>query len=467
MYIIVITSLSQIGIVTLLTSRDQDGTDNVATSNDPSVYLESHVAVVDESDRCIWNQGADGFIDVDNDDSFEIVPLRSSSIDDDSSVINSSSQKYNNPGIGKSDSNLEEDIDIIAFPYLQLDVKRRMMINIFDSTIAGCEISILPLMLHPNVTTERWFALTDFTTGEMCGKILVRLLFASAPTDTEAPVSTDQIAEQKEMLDFTSPIDEQHLQHRNDDLCSLPAASVIPTVSGGNTSSSTNTTSQQKLQEILNKRKELLSQTKGQGPANIMSVSSSAAALPVDAPSVSDWLRSSSSSSSSGISPVTNTLPPPAPAIDLVSTSMTDHNSTNSDCHTHSDVPENDDFVNSTNRIVSSSASANASTALHQSVTLDSGLTPDLTFDAPAEPDLSTATGLLLVEMDDRDDVSEVFIDDDEDDEDSSEDDNADAVQAELEQLSQEIHHMAHDIAATYPIDHSTGDPPSLLCNNI
>ena len=462
MYLIVITSLSQIGIVTLLTSRDQDGADKVATSNDPSVYLESHVAVVDESDRCIWNQGADGFIDVDNDDSFEIVPLRSSSIDDDSSGINSNSQKYSNPGISKSDSNLEEDIDISSFPYLQLDVKRRMMINIFDSTIAGCEISILPLMLHPNVTTERWFALTDFTTGEMCGKILVRLLFASAPTDTEATVNTDQIAEQKEMLEFTSPIDEQHLQqqHRNDDLCSLPAAPAIPTVSGGNTSSSTNTTSQQKLQEILNKRKELLSQTKGQGPANIMSVSSSATALPVDAPSLSDWLRSSSSSSSSEISPVTNTLPPPAPAIDLVSTSMTVHNSTNSD-------PENDDFGNSINRIDSSSASASASTAMHHSVTLDSGLTHDSTFDAPAEPDLSTATGLLLVEMDDRDDVSEVFIDDDEDDEDSSEDDNANAVQAELEQLSQEIHHMAHDIAATYPIDPSTGDPPSLLSDNI
>ena len=635
MCLIATSYVPQFGIATLLTSRDDESTDKAITSSDPPVFLESHVAVVDESDRCVWSQGTEGFIDVDNDDSLEIVSLGRSSIDDIHSSI-TNNQNNSQRGTSSSTADLGNEVDVSVFPYLQLDVKRRMMISIFDSTIAGCEISILPLMLHPNVTTERWFALTDFTTGEVCGKILVRLLFVSPQTDTAVTVGQGLTAAGQEekvrslpavsqslpvagrgdakglgpgaspcSLDEANAImssmsindqqqhqqqQQQQQQHLNEHLSNPPAAGTSTsnlvtessdpdnsnhhtiTKSSGSTSTSTssntNTSAQQKLQEILNKRKELLSQTKapgqglsqapgltqeqgltqgqeltqapvltqGQGLANATSVpSESTAAITAAAPSVSDWLRSSSSSSSSsaGTSVLPALVPPTTPttatvaadsktmtdagAVDTAHTHTHTHNPSStsptnethpspvdtllssSQAQTNNDGEDNDDPLNN-NAIMTSagyshapgndsshninhdinhssnstSGATTAVAAVHSAALdadLDPGATPNPIFNQASalssEPDLSMTNEAPLVEMEDRDDVSEVFIDDDDDDdEESSDDDDAEAVQAELEQLSREINNMAHDIAATCPVESPAGDPPSASTNN-
>jgi len=61
--------------------------------------------------------------------------------------------------------------------YFSLNIQLwRNMMFVFDSLIASVTISIVPVVLNPNIVTERWFALTN-DAGEKCGMALLRLVF--------------------------------------------------------------------------------------------------------------------------------------------------------------------------------------------------------------------------------------------------------------------------------------------------
>lgn len=72
--------------------------------------------------------------------------------------------------------------------YFSLNIQLwRNMMFLFDSLIASVTISIVPVVMNPNVVTERWFALTN-DAGEKCGMALLRLVFEPS-TDAKVQLS--------------------------------------------------------------------------------------------------------------------------------------------------------------------------------------------------------------------------------------------------------------------------------------
>ena len=146
--------------------------DSQHQAEEPPPVLESAVATVGDGHRCAWTQGAgDVGIDVDNDDSLEIVTLPATD------------------GTGGNTVDADADADIDAWPTLRLELKRRAMLRLFDSAVASCEVSIVPLIAHPNTVAERWFGLTDVATGEACGRLQLQLLFVPAPPAQLTPTN--------------------------------------------------------------------------------------------------------------------------------------------------------------------------------------------------------------------------------------------------------------------------------------
>jgi hypothetical protein len=95
--------------------------------------LESAVATVGEEHRCTWTKGTDDAgIDVDNDDSLEILTLPAAG---------------GNSTDADTDAGVDTDAD--AWPTLRLELKRRALLRIFDSAVAACDVSIVPLLVHP------------------------------------------------------------------------------------------------------------------------------------------------------------------------------------------------------------------------------------------------------------------------------------------------------------------------------
>jgi hypothetical protein len=81
----------------------------------------------------------------------------------------------------------EEDMNIrlkgtfSAKSSLALNLWRKMM-GFFDGVVASTDISLLPLILYPNVVCERWFSLRDGE-GRPRGQILLRLKFVTKSDD--------------------------------------------------------------------------------------------------------------------------------------------------------------------------------------------------------------------------------------------------------------------------------------------
>ena len=120
---------------------------------------------------CVWAGGAAGNLDIDNDESFE--------------VINSDGRSRNmNVSDNMKAQNMTTDaFDVTSSSYVKIEVKKRLM-RIFDSTVGCCEVSILPLLLYPGTVTERWFQLLCPRTGSRCGMLLLRLLLVISDSDS-------------------------------------------------------------------------------------------------------------------------------------------------------------------------------------------------------------------------------------------------------------------------------------------
>ena len=73
-------------------------------------------------------------------------------------------------------TNVHEKQDLLSFSYVSVEIRKKMM-RIFDSQVAFCEVSILPLLIHPNACVERLFCLKDTGTGAPSGMLLLKLLF--------------------------------------------------------------------------------------------------------------------------------------------------------------------------------------------------------------------------------------------------------------------------------------------------
>jgi hypothetical protein len=113
---------------------------------------------------CVWAGGAAGDIDVSSDEFFDLQST------------------HRGDGLPRS-------ADLSSSPSVSIEIKKRVM-RIFDSSIALCTVSLLPLLLHPGTVTERWFELCSPAGGTRCGMLLLRLLLvlhddipqASAPS---------------------------------------------------------------------------------------------------------------------------------------------------------------------------------------------------------------------------------------------------------------------------------------------
>ena len=115
-----------------------------------------------EGARCVWADSTrENLVINTSDDSFSLQPT---------TIKTKSKTKI------KTDSNLSENIEKNAFPYVSVEIRKKMM-RIFDSQVAFCEVSILPLLLYPNIPIERIFCLTDTGTGTPSGMISLKLLF--------------------------------------------------------------------------------------------------------------------------------------------------------------------------------------------------------------------------------------------------------------------------------------------------
>jgi hypothetical protein len=99
---------------------------------------------------CVWAGGAAGDIDVSSDEYFDL--------------------QSTHRGDG-----LSHPADLSSSPSVSIEIKKRVM-RIFDSSIALCTVSLLPLLLHPGTVTERWFELCSPAGGTRCGMLLLRLL---------------------------------------------------------------------------------------------------------------------------------------------------------------------------------------------------------------------------------------------------------------------------------------------------
>ena len=123
-----------------------------------------YLQVVEEA-RCVWaDSTAENLAINTSDDSFSLQPT---------TIKTRSKTKI------KTDSNLSENVgknDLFQFPYVSVEIRKKMM-RIFDSQVAFCEVSILPLLLYPNISIERIFCLTDTGTGAPSGMISLKLLF--------------------------------------------------------------------------------------------------------------------------------------------------------------------------------------------------------------------------------------------------------------------------------------------------
>ena len=97
----------------------------------------------------MWVGGADGDFDTDTDLCIELQPSQ--------------------------DPSSSPPHTLSSVPSVIVEIQKRVM-RIFDSPVARCEVSLLPLLLHPGVTAERWFEMKCERTGTRSGMLLLRLL---------------------------------------------------------------------------------------------------------------------------------------------------------------------------------------------------------------------------------------------------------------------------------------------------
>jgi len=92
---------------------------------------------------------------------------------------------------------------VFAPPFLTVELWKSFY-GVFDSALAGCKVNLLPLLLHSNVSIERWFGLRTMD-GVGCGMVLLRLKFSPDQTQNTHP--------QAMSLDVPPPAIEPILQH--------------------------------------------------------------------------------------------------------------------------------------------------------------------------------------------------------------------------------------------------------------